>query len=63
MTPKQKQILIRLLLATKSLIRSKRDDTAKRYAAQIADALSDLIDDFEKEEENPSLTQNQEQSP
>ena len=53
MTEKQKQILIRLLLATKSLIRSKRDDTARRYATQIADALSDLIDDFEKEEENP----------
>lgn len=51
MTDKQKQILVRLLLATKSLIRSKRDDTARRYANQIADALSDLIEEFEKIEE------------
>lgn len=49
MTDKEKAILVRALLAGLRLVRSKKETTAKRYAQQVADAISDLIDESEKQ--------------
>lgn len=43
LTDREKAILIRFFLAGKKLGRSKNDTTAKRYAAEMAEAVSDLL--------------------
>lgn len=43
LTDREKAILTRLFLAGLRLARSKKDETAKRYAAQMADAVSDFL--------------------
>lgn len=48
MTEKEKEILVRLLLATRKLLRATKDKTAKDYARQMADAISDLVAESEK---------------
>jgi len=48
MTEKEKVILVRALLAGLRLVRSKKDSTAQRYARQVADAVSDLMDECDK---------------
>lgn len=40
---REKQILIRFFLAAKKLGRSKSDETAKRYAEEMANCVSDFL--------------------
>lgn len=42
LTDREKAILIRFFMAAKKLGRSKSDETGKRYAAEMADAVSAL---------------------
>lgn len=43
LTDREKAILIRFFLAAKKLGRSKSDETGRRYAAEMADAISDFL--------------------
>lgn len=46
LTDKEKAILVRLFLAGLRLARSKKDTTAKKYAGEMADAVSDFLKEF-----------------
>lgn len=45
---REKAILIRFFLAAKKLGRSKSDETGKRYAAEMANAVSDLLGEINR---------------
>jgi len=44
MTDKEKAIFVRGLLALNRLFRSKKDTTARRYAEEVADSISKLME-------------------
>lgn len=44
MSPKEKAAIVKLLVNLRKLFRATKDNTAQRYAENIADVLSDLKD-------------------
>jgi hypothetical protein len=46
LTDKEKAILIRLFIAGKKLSRSQKDSTAKQFAGEMADAVSDFLKEW-----------------